>query len=283
MDCICSIDISIIQRLLDSNKEYNQCLADVTSDQLNKAFSDTCLGKNAFVKDNYDGGNCFYKIDCNSKIGVDIPVKISKVEGENASKIMFIGESVLRNHERDYKDDCLLVGTPFAIIGGDKQPESCDIYKMIFKHWLNMNYQIYITDYIKMWKQGNNYLKGKENKNFREKSQELLKEEIDGFDPNYIVSFGKEAEHVINRINKASQIKAEIINLTHPSNNAKVHWKIEMYEEILNVLLNKKKNESDIKNMEGYKVYQNNKDRIVYDENLVFFANQKIARKIEGK
>lgn len=276
----CSIDISIIQDLLNNHTEYSECLANVTSQQLNEAFSENFIGKKAFVKSNYDGGDCFYMIDCDSKMGVDIPVRISRGEEANG-KIMFIGESVLRNPKDDFKNDCLLVGTPFAIVGKDNQPESCDVYKMIFRNWLEMNYQIYITDYIKMWKQGYNYLKGKDHKDFREKSQELLDKEIDKYDPDYIVPFGNEAANVIERINKARKnlIKGKIINLTHPSNNAKIHWRIQMYEEIIRYLLEGNIDIKKINEMEGMKVL----DDKVSDDNVARFANKIIENIINKK
>lgn len=274
------IDISIIKSLL---VDYCECLADVASEQLDKAFSDNYLGKNAFVKSDYDGGDCFYEIDGNLKMGVDVPVKISKGEGINGKKIMFVGESVLRNPKHDFKKDCLLIGTPFAIVGVEKQPESCDVYKMIFKYWLSKDYQIYVTDYIKKWKQGDNYLKGKKNKPFREKSQELLEKEIEKLDPDFIVPFGNESENVIKRIVNARKkrknppIRAKIINLTHPSNNAKIHWKIQMYEELIDYLLQGNFDKEDVKQMEGMRVYKNT----VCDDNVARFANQIIERKIK--
>ena len=290
MDCICSIDISIIQGLLDSNKEYKKCLADVTSEQLNKAFSDNHLGKIAFVKTNYDGGDCFYgiypdtKIDSDSKMGVDIPVKISKGEDANGI-IMFVGESVLRKI-KDFKNanSGLLIGTPFAIVGNNDKPKSCYVYKLIFEEWLDKGYDIYITDYIKMWSNGKNYLKDDDCSKIRELSIELLGAEIQNIKPNFIVPFGKKAKEAINKITtKPNTIKKEqVIDVTHPSNNARVHWKIKMYEEILDALLNQKKNGSDIKKMEGYKVFKIG-GKVVKDENVAAFANQEILGKMNKK
>lgn len=280
MDNKYSIDISIIKSLLD---DYSECLAGVSNNQLEKAFLSDHLGSIAFVKKNYTAGDCFYKISADSKIGVDIPVKISKQEEANGKIIMFVGESVLRNPDDDFDEDCLLIGTPFAIVGVEKQPESCDVYKMIFKYWLSKDYQIYVTDYIKEWKQGDNYLKGKKNKPFREKSQELLEKEIEKLGPDFIVPFGNESENVIKRIVNArkkrgnSPIRAKIINLTHPSNNAKIHWKIQMYEELIDYLLQGNFDKEDVKQMEGMRVYKNT----VCDDNVARFANQIIERKIK--
>lgn len=280
MDNKYSIDISIIKSLLGG---YSECFAGMSNQQLENAFLSDHLGSVAFVKKNYTAGDCFYKVRADSKIGVDIPVKISKGEEANGKIIMFVGESVLRNPDDDFDEDCLLVGTPFAIVGVNKQPESCDVYKMIFKYWLNKDYQIYVTDYIKKWKQGDNYLEGKKNKSFRERSQDLLEKEIEKLAPDYIVSFGNEAENVIKRIvnarkkRKDSPIRAKMINLTHPSNNAKIHWKIQMYEELIDYLLQRNSDKEKIKQMEGMKVYKNK----VCDDNVARFANKIIERKIK--
>ena len=292
MDCICSIDISIIQGLLKSNENYRKCLADVSSEQLDKAFSDNHLGKIAFVKTNYDRGDCFYRIDPDtkadrdSKMGVDIPVKISKREGANGKIIMFVGESVLRKI-KDYKNFAnsgLLIGTPFAIVGKNEQPKSCHVYKLIFEEWLDKGYDIYITDYIKMWSNGKNYLKDDDYSKIRELSINLLGEEIKKIEPDFIVPFGKKAKEAIIKITTESNTikKEQVIDVTHPSNNAKVHWKIEMYEELLDAILNPEncKCKRELTKMEGYKVFKFNDNRGVKNENVANFAIQIIKNKM---
>ena len=276
------IDISIIKNLLKTNNDFNECLAKVKISDINDAFNNK-LGYKAFDIDKYNNGHCFFKVVRNDMSGVDIPVKISNERKAIGTKIMFVGESVLRKI-KDFKNfaNCgLLIGTPFAIVGKYDQPSSCNVYKLIFREWLEYGYEIYVTDYIKMWSNDKNYLK---DNCICKLSQELLGKEIEAFQPNFIVPFGKKAKEAINRITTESNTikKEQVIDVTHPSNNAKVHWKIEMYEELLDAILKPEncKCIRELTEMEGYKVFKFNENRVVKNENVANYANQIIQIKI---
>lgn len=256
---------------LDLLKENSVCI-DCLSNHLDEAMK--ILGDKAFDKGDYNLGYCFagFKNNKLTKYGVDIPVKITK-EG-NDKTLYFVGESVLRE-KNDYNrvihsDHNILIGTPFAVVGTNDNPKSCNVYKEIFCRFLELGYNIYITDFIKLWRDDKSCLN---DINLRKSSKELLRKEIEDVNPTHIIPFGKEARDVIVDILGADNI----IKLHHPSNNAKVHWKIEMYEELIESLI--KNDSKDYSALIGFGIFNrvgDRKDRNVLNEDVVNFAVKKI-------
>ena len=91
--------------------------------------------------------------DADAITGFDIPVLIRKNDGNNVvdKKLMIIvGESPLR----EGSEPKFLVGFPFAVDYERKKPSQCYVYKELFNKLLDEDYDLYITDIIKVWSGG---------------------------------------------------------------------------------------------------------------------------------
>lgn len=201
----------------------------ITSSMLNNAAN--YLGPSAFVKSKYSGCFASSTIHGNNIIGIDLPVLI----GNNQYPVIFIiGESALRKN-KNFVNNNLLIGTPFAVVGQLGIPSQCDVYKKIFgkllrKQISGKNYSLYITDVVKIWSDNQTIVGSWEQNN----SKNVIIDELNIIKPDYIVTLGAKARDVVikNNLNNLNG-KIPLIQLIHPSKQAWDNWKIEMYKDIL--------------------------------------------------
>lgn len=170
------------------------------------------------------GNHCcieYYPIDApslissNNIVGIDIPCFIEKDVCSATETIMIIGEAPRRNVCGKGTGSTLL-GTPYAIQYKDF-PDQCWVYKQIFKGLLDY-YNLYLTDAFKVWPKTS--ASAYSNKEWKE----LLKKEIDCFKPTIIVTFGKEAKTMLDKIIKEGYNGFDVRNVIHPSQRNNSLW-----------------------------------------------------------
>lgn len=183
------------------------------------------FGNIAFVKDETDmyiKRNVLLKKEIE---GVDIPVKIHARNNNSKGVIMIIGESPVRN-TRKINDNGLYIGTPFAVACKDIIPTQCKIYKNIFRLLLEEDYDVYITDAVKIWYKG--LVKKDFKKNINQKLLSLEKEKVN---PILTVAWGETA---IYACEKVLQLKEkEYLPQTHPVKLNWDRWKVKMLTDAI--------------------------------------------------
>jgi len=149
--------------------------------------------------------------------GIDFPCLIKNSEQKTDKTIMIIGEAPRRGRCGHNPQTPCSLGTPYAIQFAD-YPDQCWVYKQIFKGLLD-KHNLYLTDAIKLWtSQGTS-------SNNNTKWRGILKDEIDSVKPQMIVTFGRVAKDMLDKIPKAVLNGAEIRNILHPSQTNIGRWK----------------------------------------------------------
>ena len=172
--------------------------------------------------------------------GFDIPVLIKN--GDKSNLIIIVGESPLRKGS----EPKFLVGFPFAV-DYEEEPYQCKVYKELFNRLLEKDYNLYITDIIKLW----NKSKSK-NLNVTPEDKEVLNGELTilsrMYEKIHILLMGSNAQkwEVPEKVENCEITKIEI---PHMSQRNWHTWKIKIYEETFMRLI--KENKITQKNIEG--------------------------------
>ena len=187
------------------------------------------LGKNEDLKN--------YKCEESDDIkGFDVPVLIKSHNGQNKGLMIIVGESPLRNGT----EKGLLVGFPFAVDYIMEKPHQCAVYKELFNELLE-DYDLYITDIIKVWKKNEKLTVGKNDRDILDEELKILRGMRDMPDmPVYndngihILLMGSKAKKW--EINGIKDYKC--INIPHMSQQNWNTWRIKKYEDAFRKLIN---------------------------------------------
>jgi len=190
------------------------------------------LGKNEDLKN--------YKCEESDDIkGFDVPVLIKKDEDNNKKMMIIVGESPLRNGT----EKGLLVGFPFAVDYIMEKPPQCAVYKKLFNKLLNelpKDYDLYITDIIKVWKKNEKLTVTDENRNILKNELGILSKMYDDI---HILLMGSNAK-------KWGIDYDNCIEIPHMSRQNWNTWRIKKYEDAFRKLINDGKiTKEDIKNL----------------------------------
>ena len=173
------------------------------------------LGKNAPLKN--------YKCEESDDIkGFDVPVLIKSHNGQNKGLMIIVGESPLRNGT----EKGLLVGFPFAV-DYKNEPPQCAVYKKLFNKLLE-DYDLYITDIIKVWKKNEKLTVTDENRIILENELGILSEMYDDI---HILLMGSNAKKWGIKYNNC-------IEIPHMSRQNWNTWRIKIYEDAFRKLIN---------------------------------------------
>ena len=198
------------------------------------------LGKDAPLE-NYKCKN--YKCKESEDIkGFDVPVLIKKDEGKKKKLMIIVGESPLRNGTKNG----LLVGFPFAV-DYKNEPPKCAVYKKLFNELLK-DYDLYITDIIKVWWKKNEKLTVGEN------DRDILDEELKilrgMYDDIHILLMGNNAQKWEIKYEESLIRKITEIKIPHMSQKNWHTWRIKKYEDTFRRLIKENKiTEEDIKDL----------------------------------
>ena len=178
------------------------------------------LGKNEDLKN--------YKCEESDDIkGFDVPVLIKSHNGNNKKLMIIVGESPLRKGT----EKGLLVGFPFAVDYIMEKPHQCAVYKELFNKLLNIGYDLYITDIIKVWEKNKKLT-------VREDNTTILNDELNilgkKYDDIHILLMGSNAKKW--GINGIKDYKC--INIPHMSQQNWNTWRIKIYEDAFRKLIN---------------------------------------------
>ena len=205
------------------------------------------LGKNAPLKN--------YKCEESDDIkGFDVPVLIKSHNGQNKGLMIIVGESPLRNGT----EKGLLVGFPFAV-DYKNEPPQCAVYKKLFNKLLE-DYDLYITDIIKVWKKNEKLTVTDENRIILENELGILSEMYDDI---HILLMGSNAKKW-----KINGKDYKCINIPHMSQQNWNTWRIKIYEDAFRKLINDGKiTKEDIEDLKYIK------DLLVKDTNELEFCS----------
>ena len=155
--------------------------------------------------------------------GFDVPVLIN---GNNKKLMIIVGESPLRNGT----EKGLLVGFPFAV-DYENEPPQCAVYKKLFNKLLK-DYDLYITDIIKVWKKNEKLTVEKNDRDILDKELEILRGMYDE-DDIHILLMGSNAKKW-----KINGEDYKCINIPHMSQQNWDTWRIKIYEDAFRKLIN---------------------------------------------
>lgn len=157
-------------------------------------------------------------------IGFDVPVLIKSHNGNNKKLMIIVGESPLRNGT----EKGLLVGFPFAVDYNMDKPSQCAVYKTLFNELLANDYDLYITDIIKVWKKNKKLTVEKKDRDILNKELEKLSKEYADI---HILLMGSNAK-------KWDIDYDNCIEIPHMSRQNWNTWRIKIYEDVFRKLIN---------------------------------------------
>ena len=156
--------------------------------------------------------------------GFDVPVLIKSRNGNNKKLMIIVGESPLRNGT----EKGLLVGFPFAVDYIKEKPHQCAVYKEFFNELLE-DYDLYITDIIKVWKKNEKLTVGNNDRDILDKELEILRGGM--YDDIHILLMGSNAKKWGIKYNNC-------IEIPHMSRQNWNTWRIKKYEDAFRKLIN---------------------------------------------
>ena len=106
---------------------------------------------------------------------------------------MLVALDPLRNpkHFSDFKDEDVIIGTPFAQHSSHYREHSQEIVFNFIKHIVDKNYHMYVTDVYKVWMKDDkkkNENKGHDLNNESTIFEKLLRKELDIIDPKIVIT-----------------------------------------------------------------------------------------------
>ncbi|PLX13381.1 MAG: hypothetical protein C0594_01255 [Marinilabiliales bacterium] len=170
-----------------------------------------------------NGYEKYFRKECLFLTGIDLPIWF-KGKGRNKN-IMILAQDPLRSLKSVTNSnidpyDHITLWTPFSYQVINKNRENTPREKHywdIINHIGDMSRNIYVTDIRKIW------FSGWENHteiNFDKIYSEIFKNEVELFDPDYIICFGRDAEKAAVKIKRCFDFRFNTIYLIHPSNRA---------------------------------------------------------------
>jgi hypothetical protein len=171
-------------------------------------------------------------------IGVDLPLFFKCPESQ-AQTVMLVALDPLRNpdHFSDFKDEDVIIGTPFAQHSSYYREDSQKIVFDFIKHIVDKNYHMYVTDVYKVWmkmrEDEKSHLLFKKNESTIFK--QLLRKELDIIEPKIIITFGNDAKKAIEKqIQDWPDVldsKPRHLHFIHPSGQARGAWTTEVFPQ----------------------------------------------------
>jgi hypothetical protein len=161
--------------------------------------------------------------------GIDLPIITSSKANSN-KKLMVIGSEPLRNwnyfidHELSIYDH-IAISTPYSL---HQQDAKETLYYKIIEH-LSKTHKIYLTDLRKIWFAG-----FERHKTFLEAElhNEFLLDEINYFNPECIITFGKNVYDALQSILKTKNLDIKVHYLIHPSQRTQGEGRKTFFEKV---------------------------------------------------
>ncbi|MEH2347677.1 MAG: uracil-DNA glycosylase family protein [Nostoc sp.] len=159
-------------------------------------------------------------------IGVDIPSVLEKSNNiSNKKTVVIVGQDPLRKSEKkvEEKVEKISIGTPYALHLKNCREDlpNTRLYFDLIKVLLDAGYRVYLTDIFKVWVSEANCDRGIHlNKQDCTRFIQVLKAELEIFEPVAIVTWGKKASDGIKNI----KLEVKHLEFPHPSGAANGTW-----------------------------------------------------------
>jgi len=154
-------------------------------------------------------------------IGVDIPSLLEKKDDNpNKKTIAILGQDPLRSKPERVKD--IMIGTPYGLhLKKCRDEWRTKQYFDLVKVLLDEGYRIYLTDIFKVWVSKADCDRGIHlNERDRIRFIQVLKSELEIFQPLAVITWGKEASNAMKGIN----LETKHLDFPHPSGAANGAW-----------------------------------------------------------
>ncbi|MEO6833122.1 MAG: hypothetical protein ABI169_13025 [Chitinophagaceae bacterium] len=149
------------------------------------------------------------------QLGIDLPVLIDSENGSNKT-VFIVAEDPLRGD----KDRNIMISTPFGLHMEKERIGKQKICWKVVEHFLEKGYQVYVTDINKLWMKKDGEYKMPLDRLLFENFKSAFENEMEIFNPEFIVTFGKKAELAVTPFIKAQKI----LHFLHPSGSANKSW-----------------------------------------------------------
>ncbi|MHC5597025.1 MAG: uracil-DNA glycosylase [Nostoc sp.] len=151
-------------------------------------------------------------------IGVDIPSLLEKNNNiSNKKTVVIVGQDTLRKSDKRVEE--IGIATPYALHLKDCRENlpNTRLYFDLIKVLLDAGYRVYLTDIFKVWVSEANCDRGIPlKKQDRTRFIQVLKAELEIFEPVAIVTWGKKASNGIKRI----ELEVKPFEFPHPGRAA---------------------------------------------------------------
>lgn len=210
-----------LSKVLDISQDKLQNLYDVMLQQfeLEGYPDDERLPRNIFYSHDESFQKCYEDA---LVIGVDIPSLLEKNNNiSNKKTVVIVGQDPLR--KSDIRVEEISIATPYALHLKDcrqKLPNT-RLYFDLIKVLLDAGYRVYLTDIFKVWVSEASCDDGIPlKKQDRTRFIQVLKAELEIFEPVAIVTWGKKASSAIRSI----ELEVKHLEFPHPSGAANGTW-----------------------------------------------------------
>ncbi|MEH2354804.1 uracil-DNA glycosylase [Nostoc sp.] len=155
-------------------------------------------------------------------IGVDIPSLLEKNNNiSNKKTIAILGQDPLRKSDKRVEE--IGIATPYALHLKNcrEKLRNTRLYFDLIKVLLDAGYRVYLTDIFKVWVSEANCDRGIPlNKKDRTRFIQVLKTELEIFEPVAVITWGKKASSAIRSI----ELEVKPLEFPHPSGAANGAW-----------------------------------------------------------
>ncbi|MGJ5632992.1 uracil-DNA glycosylase [Nostoc sp. CALU 1950] len=155
-------------------------------------------------------------------IGVDIPSLLEKNNNiSNKRTVVIVGQDPLRNS--DEKVEEIGIATPYALHLKNcrEKLRNTTLYCDLIKVLLDAGYRVYLTDIFKVWVSEASCDRGIAlSKQDRTRFIQVLKAELEIFEPVAVITWGEKATNAI----KSIKLEVKPLEFPHPSGAANGAW-----------------------------------------------------------
>ncbi|MEH1812332.1 MAG: uracil-DNA glycosylase [Nostoc sp.] len=211
-----------LSKVLDISPDKLQNLYEVMQQEfeLEGYPDDRRLPRNIFHSHNENFQKCYEDA---LVIGVDIPSLLEKNNNiSNKKTVVILGQDPLRKSDKKVEE--IGIATPYALHlkSCREKLRSTRLYFDLIKVLLDAGYRVYLTDIFKVWVSEASCDDGiRLSKKDRTRFIQVLKTELEIFEPLAVVTWGKKASTAI----KSIKLEVKHLEFPHPSGAANGAWR----------------------------------------------------------
>lgn len=158
----------------------------------------------------------------NFQIGIDLPVLLSP-EKTCTKTVFIVGEDPLRDFLNLSSE--VRLSTPFGLHMEEFRNHRLPIYWQYIEYLLGQGFNVYVTDYIKLWIKEKDKSKIHFKDDIKYNLQRAFNYELKTFNPKLIVTFGNHASNLVNGSIGTIDTNISTIQFPHPTGTANGKWR----------------------------------------------------------